>query len=321
MKRSFRQAFVVGAYLPNGGTHMAYHLGRILQRDFGIPTNAVRVAEESPDNGIHNYDLLMPIVSIEQMEKDIGADDILVANPSFSNYQFGMRLPGFKLCYVQHFNTFAVLDMKADRYVAVSKIVADFLRATYAIDTDVIPAFIELDHLPVAAPWDDRPSAVLPYRKGLQDVWNPSYAILREIIARRAPHIEFSEPLAAVGIPHAQLLARIGAVRHLLMLSAAEGFGLVPLEAMAMGTLVTGYDGFGGRDYMRPGENCAVAPYPDIELVAERLIEAVDNPERGRAMAMRGHETAQNYSYSAFRRAWISELEQSLGIRAITSIA
>ena len=31
--RRFRRAYVVGAYLPNGGTYMAYHLGVILERD------------------------------------------------------------------------------------------------------------------------------------------------------------------------------------------------------------------------------------------------------------------------------------------------
>jgi len=42
-------------------------------------------------------------------------------------------------------------------------------------------------------------------------------------------------------------------------LSVAEGFGLVPLEAMAMGSVVVGFDGYGGREHLTPGANCAVA--------------------------------------------------------------
>jgi len=318
MSARYRQVYVVGAYLPNGGTHMAWHLGRILQRDFGIPAVAVSVGSEAPDHGIHAYDLAMPQVSLAQMESAISDADILIANPSFSSHQFGLRLPGFKISYVQGFNTFALLDLKFDHYVAVSGFVADFLRATYALTTRVIPPFVDLEHLPVAPAWTQRPAAtVLPYRKGLPEVWDASYARMREIVAARAPEIAFTEPLAGAGIPHAELLAKLGAARYVLTLSAAEGFGLVPLEAMAMGALVCGYDGFGGRQYMRPDDNCTVAEYPNIEQVAERLIAAVRDPLRSEQMALRGRETATSYSYAAFRQKWIAELRQALRVEPI----
>ena len=61
----------------------------------------------------------------------------------------------------------------------------------------------------------------------------------------------------------------IGWVRDALyaakICSYAQGFGLMPLEAMAMGCTVVGFDGYGGRDYMRPDINCCVVPYPDID--------------------------------------------------------
>jgi hypothetical protein len=313
-----RRAFVVGAYLPNGGTRMAWHVGRILELDFGVPVTAVTVADETPDHGIHAYDLAMPRVSLTQMEQEIGADDILVANPSYSSHTFGLRLPGFKLCYVQGFSTYDLLDLKFDHYVAVSDFVAEFLRP-FGVAARVIPAFVELDDLPAAPEWAQRPAlTVLPYRKGLAHVWDASFTRLRERVAQRAPEIEFAEALASADVPHHELLARLGSARYLLSLSAAEGFGLVPLEAMAMGTLVCGYDGFGGRQYMRPGENCAVAPYPDVDLVAERLIAAVCDPQSGAQMAQRGRETAAHYSYAAFRRAWIDELRQALRIEPVT---
>jgi hypothetical protein len=309
----YRRAYIVGAHLPNGGTRMAWHIGRILERDFGIPAVAVTVADETPDHGIHAYDLAMPQVPLAQMEQDIGAADILVVNPSYSSHTFGLRLPGFKLCYVQGFSTYELLDLKFDHYVAVSDFVAGFLRS-FGVAARVIPAFVELDDLPAVPDWAQRPAlTVLPYRKGLPHIWDASFARLRELVAQRAPEIEFAEPLASADIPHRELLARLGATRHLLSLSAAEGFGLVPLEAMAMGTLVCGYDGFGGRQYMRPNENCAVAPYPDIELVAERLIAAVRDPQASAAMAQRGRATAAAYSYAAFRHTWVEELSRALG--------
>jgi hypothetical protein len=314
----YRHAYIVGAHLPNGGTRMAWHIGRILERDFGIVTIAVTVADETLDHGIHAYDLRMPQVSLAQMEQQIGADDILVANPSYSSHTFGLRLPGFKLCYVQGFSTYELLDLKFDHYVAVSDFVAEFLRP-FGVAARVIPPFVAADDLPSVPDWAQRAAhTVLPYRKGLPHIWDASFVRLRELVARRAPEIELAEPLASADIPHRELLARLGTARYLLSLSAAEGFGLVPLEAMAMGTLVCGYDGFGGRQYMRPGENCAVAPYPDLELVTERLVAAVRDPRRSAQIAQSGRETAARYSYASFRNAWVEELRGALRIAPVT---
>lgn len=318
MSARYRHAYVVGAYLPNGGTHMAYHLGRILELDFGIKAIAAQVAGETPDHGIHDYDLRMPLVSLAQMERDIRADDILVVNPSFSPHQFGWRLPGFKLSYVQDFKTFALLDRGFNHYVAVSEFVRAFLQTVYALDVRVIPPFIDLEHMPVASDWHERPAQlVLPYRKGMPEVWELSWQRLRQIVVQHAPQVQFAEPLAASGIRQQDLFAQIAGVRYFLTLSAAEGFGLVPLEAMALGALVIGYDGFGGRQYMRAGENCEVVPYPQIERVAELLIAAVANTARSEQIARHGRQTAVRYGYSAFRRAWIEELRRALRIEPV----
>ena len=311
----FQRVFVVGAYQPNGGTWMAYHLGRILERDFGIPAIAVTLGGEHADNGVHDYDLRMPALTVAEMERQIAAHDLLLVNPSFSPYQFGWRLPGFKISYVQDFKTYALLDRKFDHYVAVSDFVRDFLHAVYGLDVGVIPPFIQTERLPAAPPWEQRPACdVLPYRKGLPEVWEVSFARVRERLAQRAPHIVVREPLPGNGIAQQELLARIGSVRYLLMLSAAEGFGLVPLEAMAMDTVVAGYDAFGGRHYMRNGENCLVAPYPEIERVVDALIAAVEAPHTCAALLRNGRATAAEYSYAAFRARWIEEFSRIPGI-------
>ena len=313
MKR--RRAFVVGAYLPNGGTLMAYHVGRILEEEFGFAATAVAVGDETPDHGIHRYDLRMPLVPLARMEGEITREDVLIVNPSFSSHQFGWRLPGLKISYVQHFNTFSLLDLKIDHFVAVSDFVGGFLRATYGVESRVIAPFVDLDDLPHALPWEARPPlAVLSYRKGMPEAREISWRRLRSILAERAPQISLAEPLPGSGIAHRDLLAQLGRFRHFLTLSATEGFGLVPLEAMAMGAHVIGYDGFGGRQYMRPGENCSVVPFPQIERVAALLIDATQDPERSARIAEHARKTALGYSYARFRRAWIDELARLPGL-------
>src|SRR5436190_11464791 len=118
------RAFIMGAYLPHGGAFMAYHLGRILQLDFNFEAIAVRLRAEARDTGLFQYDPVLPSVTLAAMETTIRDEDVLIVNPSFSKYMFGLRLPGRKICYVQGFTTFTILDCRFQRYVAVSGFIA-----------------------------------------------------------------------------------------------------------------------------------------------------------------------------------------------------
>jgi hypothetical protein len=311
----YQRVFIFGAYIPNGGTYMSYHLGCILEQEFGLQAIAVLVGREN--TSFHKYPLVMPAITVEDFVKTSSDRDIILINPGFSRLLIGWRSNGLKICYVQGWNTYSILDKRFDHYVAVSEFVASFLKSVYDIKAPIIPAFVDLALLPAAVPWRNRPDGgVLPYRKGDLEIWDMSFEKLREIVAKRAPSIRIEEPFGSGGgIPHDEILKTLGSVRHVLFLSAAEGFGLVPLEAMAMGSVVLGYDGYGGRQYMRPGRNCAVASYAQIEKVAELLIDTVNSPHRAERIALRGAATARQFSYDAFRARWISEFSRILRAR------
>lgn len=308
-KKRHRRVFVVGAFVPNGGTFMAYHVGQIVQQEFGFEFVSVNVGHETAEQSFFRYELSPKSITITEMESSIEADDILVCNPSFSSNMFGIRIPGVKICYVQGFNTFSVLDCRFDLYVSVSAVVADLLSSIYRIDRRIIPAFVDVSAVPEPEAWGQRPEgSTIFYMKGSDDYTRPILGRLRSLLSVRAPDIEIGDNLASHALPHSELLARIGRHRHLLTLSIAEGFGLVPLEAMAMGTTVVGFDGFGGRDYMRDGINCSVASYPDIEAVADKLIAITRSPEMAAQLAAEGRDTATQYTYARFRDAWTQEL-------------
>jgi hypothetical protein len=308
-----RRAFIVGAYLPNGGAYMAYHIGRILHLDFQVDVAAITLGHEHARNHVFHYDPAFPTMSIEEMENTITDGDLLIANPSFSSHLFGLRLPGRKLMYVQGFNTFTLLDRGFDHYVCVSGFVAKFLAATYGIRAPIISAFIAAERFPSALPWRSRPAeSILIHVKGDPNYQNIVLTRLRDAVARELPRINLDEIINAP-VTHADFVARLGTARYLVSLSAAEGFGLVPLEAMAMGTTVIGFDGFGGREYMRSGENCLVTSYPDIEGVATRLVAALRAPELADRLAERGRLTASHFTYERFRTAWCDELQRFLG--------
>jgi len=59
--------------------------------------------------------------------------------------------------------------------------------------------------------------------------------------------------------------------------SYPEGFGLPPLEAMALGTIVIGYTGGGGSDFMENNVNCLIARDGDVKVLADHLTQVILN--------------------------------------------
>ena len=91
-----------------------------------------------------------------------------------------------------------------------------------------------------------------------------------------------------------------------LSLSFFESLGLVPLEAMASGCIVAGFDGYGGREYATPANGCWFAP-DHLEELADALAAIADGLERGdpaiAAMRKTGADTAARYSKERTREA------------------
>ncbi len=82
--------------------------------------------------------------------------------------------------------------------------------------------------------------------------------------------------------------------------SYPEGFNLPPLEAMALGTVVIGYTGGGGSDFMNCGDrdNCLIAEDRDTEMIAENIINFVLNfsPENIFGLKLAGKCTVVTYN-------------------------
>ncbi len=317
-------AYVVEGYVSNGGTYMAYHVARILHVDFGYDVRIITADSTGfRDDSFFRYDPVFPCVPLANCEHLVREDDVLICNPSFSLHNLGLKVRGRKLMYAQGFSTFAVLDCFFDRYVAVSGFVRDFLAQTYGIHASVIPAFIPENHfqLPAAADsdavavWEKRP--VHSIELNTKGDWAGQQLLLdrirREVRIKDRDleqSIKWSDAIerARPRLARDRFLERVSSARYLLTLSVAEGFGLVPLEAMGMGAVVLGFDGYGGREYMATGRNCAVASYPDVPGVADGIIHAMRDLAFARRMVAAGVETASRYSYEAFRSAWVREL-------------
>lgn len=308
------RVFVFGARIPTAGAFMAYHLGRILHRHFGYALFDVEVFPVRQQ--IFQYDIAPENLPLADLQATIRDDDVLIANPSFSDHMLGLKMRGRKVMYVQDFKTFTYLDCHFDHYVSVSGVVQKFLAAVYGIKAPVIPPFIQINRMPAARPWRERPPrSIVVYVKRSSPEHLAVLDFLHARFAELRPDIPFNTVLKDRGLRHQEFMETLAAARYAMVLSIAEGFGLVPLEAMALGCTVTGLDGIAGLDYMRPGENCLCLPFRDVKALPQALGQLMDDEPFAERLAGEGIKTAQRYGYAQFKSAWIKQFSAMLGVK------
>jgi glycosyltransferase involved in cell wall biosynthesis len=292
---------------------MAYCVGEVIHKHYGIEAIAVRVGEETPDQPILNYERRARAVTLDQMHSEICDRDLLLVNPSFSPLGLGPRLSATKIMYVQDFKTFQILDGFCDHYVSVSRFVADFLKNVYDIDTPIIPAFVDTTSAQPAPAWAHRSGDTVFFaNKGGSQLDLAVQGIVLERLGSRFPNLRFEPLFGSSKDPHDTLMRRLSGARYLLTLTLGEGFGLLPLEAMSLGVPVMGFDGFGGRAYMRPGSNSAVVSYPNVDDLIDSASRVLTDPGFAQELASAGQADALKYSKAAFEAAWASFLSNKI---------
>jgi len=85
----------------------------------------------------------------------------------------------------------------------------------------------------------------------------------------------------------------------LLSASLYESFCLPPLEAMASGTSVIAFNNGGIMTYAQPGENLLLCEQGDKPAMIQALKFLLENPDVRDKLAVRGRETAENFSFES----------------------
>jgi glycosyltransferase involved in cell wall biosynthesis len=95
-----------------------------------------------------------------------------------------------------------------------------------------------------------------------------------------------------------------------------EPWGLVPLEAMAVGRPVVATGTGGSREYLADGENCLLFPPDDPRTLAARLRRLAGDPTLRERVVEGGRRTAATYTEAAFEATVVDALAAACRARS-----
>lgn len=279
---------------------MLYQVGRVCYERFNSAVFIVQNRSEKKGEKRFHYPYDFPIVTMGEMRKMITNKDLFICNPTHSRYSFGSRLPAQTVMYLQGVNTYTNLDQNFDHYVSVSGFVRRHALSKYNVDSHVIHPFVDLDTFNQGLPWEQRNKQilVLAYKK-------ETMRLLRKFMKR----YQLKYPLRTVtfkkveNLSQKQLATIMGKHQYYLTLTPIEGFGLPPLEAMASGCAVFGFNGYGGMEYFNTKNSC-VSEYRNFGPLVEYLHEIDQNPDVGIPLSKNAVTTAKKFSFAHFKAEW-----------------
>lgn len=293
-----RAAYIVGGTWRRGGTRIALRVAELLQERFGFELRLVQGRHEKAPN----------LITVAELRREALPYDIVICNPSFSDHQLGLSCPARVVTYIQSVNAYRAIDGFCDLYVASSSFVRDHLALHYDMTPKIIPPFVDLDAMPTPLPFRDRrPGTAIVYPKIYGDVL---VAALRERLTDRAIDLDLVRPER---LAHDEYLRTLGAHRFCICLSPLEGFALVPLEALAMGTVPLGFHGNGALDYLDAVIGRGLTRYPDLDGVVDRIEWFVADTVAAEGVSNAGPRAAAPYRREIFDQRWTDELSRFLG--------
>jgi glycosyltransferase involved in cell wall biosynthesis len=286
---------------PSGGVRMIYsHVGHLVRNGFDAYVvhagSGFRPAWFSED---------VPTLYTDD-EIDIRSDDLLIfPEDAAGMMESAMQFPVQKAIFCQnHFGLFSGLgahrtwrELGIGDVIAASDAIAKFIRESLGDkETGVHIVHDAVDPNLFCRKNEKKLQVALMPRKRRQEA-----QFIRDMVTRLLPAETQLGWVELDGLPQKRVADAMCESAIFLALSWLEGFGLPPLEAMSCGSIVVGFNGFGGAEYSRP-DNGFWSPEGDIVHCAQSLKRVVDLILAGDAQIENvralGFATAAEYSPS-----------------------
>jgi alpha-maltose-1-phosphate synthase len=111
--------------------------------------------------------------------------------------------------------------------------------------------------------------------------------------------------------PHAEVLAEMAAHDVFVFPSLFEGFGLVLLEAMAVGLPIITTSNTAGPDLMTDGEHGFIVPIRSAQTIAEKLLWLQSNAEAAEQMGQRAAEKSAAFTWGDYGRQLAAKVREA----------
>jgi glycosyltransferase involved in cell wall biosynthesis len=212
------------------------------------------------------------------------------------------------------------VDLSRPRWLFISEAVRR--RSPDLPDTAVVPPGVDPSAFPPAdpRPWRGRLACIgrVEPRKGiavaieaLRELPGMTLTVDGPEEARHREELEaLGGPVRFCRTPADRVHEAYAACDALLFpVTWPEPWGLVPLEAMAVGRPVVATGTGGSAEYLRDGENALVVPPGDAHALAVAVRRLADDPALRERLVAGGRETAARFNQPAFEARVVSELE------------
>ena len=219
----------------------------------------------------------------------------------------------------------------AARYVLISETVRERARASglELRDSEIAHLGVDPDFLRPCPPrtWGWRLLYVgrIDERKGIRDAVDalarlPAAATLtvvgagdpreRRRVGEQAQALGVADRVALLGMrSHAQLPAVYEAADVVVFpVRWLEPWGIVPLEAMALGRPVVATGLGGSGEYLRDGENCLLVPPAEPARLASAISRLAEDPSLRERLRSGGARTAATHTETVFNQAVLAAL-------------
>jgi glycosyltransferase involved in cell wall biosynthesis len=214
----------------------------------------------------------------------------------------------------------------SDRYLAISRVVRERIRATYAIEADLVPAPHSMDAsaaqepIPELADWDPGHALVvsrlLPYKNVDAAIEAVRGTDRQLVVVGRGPEEERLRARLPAnvrmlsGLSDAQMRTAYSQA-SVLIAPSHEDFGLTPLEAAAFGVPTVALRGGGFLDPIVEGESGLFFDHPEPDAIRAVLDRADVHPWHPEVLRARADEFSEARFIERIRGIVAAERELS----------
>jgi hypothetical protein len=307
---------------PSWGTGMLYEHVRLL-REQGRDAWVLHQREPYRPGW---RELEVPVRYLDEPGFAPAASDVVVVPEILAASAEVPRYPWRRVVFVQ--GSFLILrglggaaDYRALGYEAAMAVLPHAARVVerhFGLEAAVVPPFVA-PYFFAPSPSPRLPRVLLAVKEGYRLAGLPDEEIARALLERELAARPGWSLVPLTGWTHREVAELMKTSMFLVNVHSHEAFNTTVPEAMASGCVPLCYQGFGGRDFLRAGENAIVFGNQEVYDLVERVCDLIDRFAEQQSwlagLRAAGERTAASFQPAGTSRALASFFSDRLGLK------